>query len=69
MSTYEKPLRWRKSSFSQNGDCVEWALAKECVYVCDSKNAARATLKFTCTEWLVFIAAIKTDRVSLGRDR
>jgi hypothetical protein len=59
MSTHEEPLRWRKSSLSQNGDCVEWALRKECVYVRDSKNAARATLKFTRTEWLSFIATVK----------
>jgi hypothetical protein len=61
MSTHEKPLRWRKGSFSQNGDCVELAFGKECVYVRDSKNAAAATLKFTRNQWVVFIAAVKTD--------
>ena len=69
MSAHEKPLRWRKSSFSQNGDCVEWALGKECVYVRDSKNAANTTLKFTYSEWLAFMAAVKTGRVGLGHHR
>jgi hypothetical protein len=65
MSAHERLLSWRKSSFSQNGDCVEWALDKEYVYVRDSKSDARAALKFTYTDWLDFIAAVKTGRIGL----
>jgi hypothetical protein len=70
MSAHEKPLIWRKSSFSQNGDCVEWAPGQKCVYVRDSKCSAKAALKFTYTQWQIFIASVKKwDRVGLGHHR
>jgi Domain of unknown function (DUF397) len=62
MSAHEKWFRWRKSSFSQNGDCVECAPGKECVYVRDSKSAtAGPMLTFTHPGWRTFIAAVKAD--------
>jgi Domain of unknown function (DUF397) len=64
MSAHDKPLRWRKSSFSQNGDCVEWAVYKECVHVRDSKSVSWDALKFTRTGWLAFIAAVKRGELA-----
>jgi hypothetical protein len=66
MGVNEKPLKWRKSSFSQNGDCIELAHDRACVYVRDSKNAASGELRFTYAEWREFAEAVKVGKAGLA---
>ena len=51
---------WRKSSFSQSGDCVEVAFVQTSVFVRDSKGLRRGTLAFTITEWSAFLAGARS---------
>ena len=44
------PPGWRKSTFSGIGDCVEWLVAEENVYVRNSKHPYGAVLVFTRPE-------------------
>lgn len=50
--------KWRKSSFSQNGDCVEIAFKDEKVLVRDSKQPDESFLIFTSSEWSAFLAGV-----------
>jgi Domain of unknown function (DUF397) len=58
-------LEWRKSSFSQTGDSVEWAGDGDHVYVRDSKGDPRDVLKFTYSEWQAFIAGVRSGEAEL----
>jgi hypothetical protein len=60
MGEFEKPDGWHKSSFSLNGDCVEWAFDEAYVYIRNSRNPANCSLQFTVSEWRAFVAAIKS---------
>ena len=68
MSTPETPPRWRKSSHSQNGDCVEWATGKRHVYVQDSSYAPGPALKFTYSVWQTFITEVKSSEVDFQNE-
>ena len=61
MSEFGTPVNWRKSSFSQNGDCVEVARTKTSVLVRDSASHPAAVLKFEYSEWKRFIAEVKSE--------
>ena len=50
---------WHKSSFSDNGSCVEVAdLADGGRLVRDSKDPASPVLRFTAVEWDAFIRGV-----------
>jgi hypothetical protein len=66
MSAFGAPADWRKSSFSQNGDCIEVAHTKSSVFVRDSESRPGAMLKFGYLEWKLFIAAVKSGEFSLN---
>lgn len=66
MSTCGTPANWRKSSFSQNGDCIEVACTRNDIFVRDSKGSLGAVLKFGYFEWNLFIAAMKSRESSLN---
>lgn len=66
MSASERPTNWRKSSFSQNGDCIECAYDEGYVYIRDSKSSSGVTLKIAFSEWQVFITDIKTDEIGVN---
>jgi hypothetical protein len=51
---------WRKSSFSQSGDCVEVASGQASVFVRDSKKIQGSILTFTVTEWSAFLAGARS---------
>jgi hypothetical protein len=51
---------WRKSSFSQNGDCVEVAFVQTSVFVRDSKGLQGGALAFSITEWSAFLAGARS---------
>jgi Domain of unknown function (DUF397) len=46
--------QWRKSSFSGQGDCVQWVLLPNTVCVRDSKDPDGPVLTFTHSEWRAF---------------
>jgi len=49
-------LRWTKSSFSKEGDCVEIAATDDAILVRDSKDKSGPMLHFTPSEWDAFLA-------------
>ena len=53
-------LRWWKSSFSSQGDCVEVAFAgRDQVFVRDSKDPDGPVLQFSLSEWAALAAGVK----------
>lgn len=52
-------LTWRKSSASDNDDCVEVASAGKMIMVRDSKDRHGRNLVFSCHDWGVFVAGIR----------
>jgi len=51
---------WRKSSFSGNGgECVEVGQVRDAVAVRDTKDRARAILRFSPGAWSRFAAQVK----------
>jgi hypothetical protein len=61
------PLVFRKSSFSQTNDCVQWAHAIDGVHVGDSKDPEGLTFRVSHREWDEFTAAVLAGEVALGR--
>lgn len=53
-----RPLVWRKSRKSGNGDCVEVAWLDGMVFVRDSKDRTGPRLHFTSEQWKVFVGKI-----------
>jgi len=66
MSERETPKRWRKSSFSASGDCLEWAPTKTSVHVRSSNDSSGTELEFTHLQWQAFIAAVKSGEADLS---
>ncbi len=50
---------WRKSTFSGDGDCVEFAAVPEGIAVRDSKDPNGAVLVFTEAEMRAFVEGVK----------
>jgi hypothetical protein len=65
MRERETPLTWRKSSFSQNGDCAEWCLSEGLILLRSSKDPAGPVLQFTRTEWQAFLSGIKSGEADV----
>ncbi len=51
-------LRWRKSSFSESGNCVEVTTQDESVLIRDSKNPKGGTLSVSSSAWREFIQTV-----------
>ena len=58
---------WRKSTYSNNGECVEVAALDRLVGVRDSKDRGGAILFFTHGEWNAFLAGTRTGEFDLGQ--
>lgn len=58
-----KPLRWRKSSHSNNGgECVEVATyLPGVIAIRDSKDPSGSLLMFTSAEWREFLRTIRPE--------
>jgi uncharacterized protein DUF397 len=54
--------KWRKSSYTEQADCVEVSHAGPTCAVRDSKDPHGAHLTFGITTWRAFLADIKTGR-------
>jgi hypothetical protein len=52
-------ISWRKSSFSNSGDCVECLLVNTSILVRDSKDSQGTVLAFGRSEWSAFLAVVK----------
>jgi hypothetical protein len=65
MSACEAPANWRKSSFSQNGDCIEVAYTEGHICVRDSKSRSGDVLKFGYAEWKLFITEVESGEFNL----
>lgn len=50
--------RWKKSSASTTGDCVEVRRIHRGIQVRDSKNPGGAVLEFTEEEWIAFLKGV-----------
>ncbi|MFG2059398.1 DUF397 domain-containing protein [Micromonospora sp. NPDC048930] len=50
---------WRKSSYSDDGNCVEVAYTHEPVLVRDSKNSAGPVLRFDPEQWHAFMEGVR----------
>jgi hypothetical protein len=61
MNTDETPVTWRKSSYSQGGDCVEVTCNNTRIFVRDSKDHYGHALEFVTLEWAAFIGRIRSD--------
>ncbi|NUT93881.1 MAG: DUF397 domain-containing protein [Saccharothrix sp.] len=48
-------LRWRKSTFSENGACVEVALHATGAHVRNTRNRAGGSLAFSPSRWQDFL--------------
>jgi hypothetical protein len=59
MSEREPPRRWRKSSFSGDGDCLEWWFGSGEVAIRNSRDADGLVISLTHAEWAAFIAGVK----------
>ena len=49
---------WRKSSASQNDDCVECRPDQDSFLVRDSKNSTGPHLKVSSDGWVAFLASV-----------
>lgn len=49
---------WRKSSFSAEGDCVEWKYTSVGVDVRNSRFPSNGYLSFTNSEWQAFVSGV-----------
>lgn len=57
---------WRKSSYSQVGECVEFANPSPgLIAVRDSKNPGGAVLTYTAPEWRAFLHAARSGAYDL----
>lgn len=50
---------WRTSSFSAQGDCVQWCVGESGVRVRHSQAPDGPELMFTKSEWAAFISGAK----------
>lgn len=55
---------WFKSSFSNNGNCVQVRL-RQGVLVRDSKDPGGPILSFTNSEWIAFVEGVRNGEFDL----
>jgi hypothetical protein len=65
LDEHDASSTWRKSSFSQGGDCVEWRYGASAVYVRTSKDLHSQVLEFSLREWQAFIDGVKSGETDL----
>jgi hypothetical protein len=54
-------VKWKKSSRSAGGNCVEVAIMPTAVLIRDSKAPAEGSLTFSSDSWASFIQAVKSQ--------
>lgn len=56
-------ISWRKSSFSEPGQCVEVAREGDLMLVRNSNNPDAGTLAYNRGEWQAFIAGVQAGEL------
>jgi hypothetical protein len=51
---------WRKSSYSDQGDCVEVFLGVDAVRVRNTRDRSLPSISFGARQWAEFTAAVRT---------
>jgi Domain of unknown function (DUF397) len=59
-------LTWRKSSSSDDSNCVEVALTPEWVLVRHSQDPPGGILRFSYPEWRAFLAKIRDNELDVN---
>jgi predicted secreted Zn-dependent protease len=57
--------RWRKSTASGSGNCVEVRVSGSSIVVRDSKSPAGPVLSFTADEWRAFVVGVRDGEFEL----
>jgi hypothetical protein len=57
-------LAWRKSTFSNSGDCVEAASGGESVFLRDSKDPYGPMLTLKSSEWSAFLVNVRNTELN-----
>jgi hypothetical protein len=65
LSDREKQARWRKSSYSNTGDCLEWRIDSDRVRLRDSTRRSSGELHLSHSQWRTFLAAVKAGDADL----
>lgn len=61
MSDGEQRAHWRKSSYSNTGNCLEWLMDAETVRLRDSRGRSSDEVRVSHSQWRAFLAAVKAD--------
>jgi hypothetical protein len=62
----DEPPRWRKSTRSSSGNCIEVAEQGDEVWLRDSKSPAAAMLSFDRAAFAAFIEGVKAGEFDLA---
>jgi Domain of unknown function (DUF397) len=65
MSDGEQPRRWRKSSFGNSGDCLEWMVDPDEVRLHDPTKGSSVELQLSPGEWRAFLTAGEAGEADL----
>ena len=65
MADGDQRAGWRKSSFSNSGDCLEWMIDVDQVRLRDSTGRSSGELHLSYSEWRAFLAAVKAGEADL----
>ena len=65
MSDGEEQARWRKSSYSNSGDCLECRIDPDRVRLRDSTGGSPGELHLSHSQWRAFLAAVKAAEADL----
>jgi hypothetical protein len=65
LSDSEKQEFWRKSSYSNSGDCLECLIGTDEVRLRDSTRRSSGELHLNRSQWRAFLAEIKAGEANL----
>jgi hypothetical protein len=65
LSDGEQRAHWRKSSYSNSGDCLEWLIDADAVRLRDSTRRSSGELHMSHAQWRAFLAAVKAGEADL----
>ena len=68
MSDNKRSSVWRKSTFSGNGDCLEWLIGADGVRLRNSKDQLAVELYLSNAEWEAFLAGVKAGEADVPQE-
>jgi hypothetical protein len=60
--------RWQKSSYSNNGDCLEWLIDSDKIRLRDSTGRSSSEIHLSHSQWRAFLAAVKAGEADLPEE-